>query len=68
MGDFVSQDPKVLGGEAVFSGTRVPVKSLFGHLEAGDSIDEFPEGFRSVRREQVIALLEEARQHAVTAS
>ena len=42
----------------MFRGTRVPVKSLFDHLEAGDSIDDFLEGFPSVKREQVIALLE----------
>jgi len=63
----VSQHPEILGGEPVFAGTRVPVKSLFDHLEAGDSIAEFLEGFPSVKREQVIALLEEARQHAVSA-
>ena len=55
-------DPEILGGTPVFKGTRVPVKSLFDHLEAGDSIDEFLEGFPSVRREQVIAVLEESRQ------
>ena len=63
----VSQDPEILGGEPVFTGTRVPVKSLFDHLEAGDSIEEFLEGFPSVKREQVIALLEEAREHALSA-
>ena len=63
----VSQDPEILGGEPVFAGTRVPVKSLFDHLEAGDSIEEFLGGFPSVKREQVIALLEEAREHAVSA-
>ena len=63
----MSQDPEILGGEPVFAGTRVPVKSLFDHLEAGDSIEEFLEGFPSVKREQVIALLEEAREHAVSA-
>ena len=68
MSNVVSQDPEVLGGEAVFTGTRVPVKSLFDHLEAGDSIDDFLEGFPSVRREQVVALLEEAREHALAAS
>jgi uncharacterized protein (DUF433 family) len=41
----VSQDPEILGGEPVFTGTRVPVKSLFDHLEAGDSIEEFLKGF-----------------------
>jgi uncharacterized protein (DUF433 family) len=58
----VSQDPEILGGEPVFIGTRVPVKSLFDHLQAVDSIGQFLEGFPSVRREQVIALLEEARE------
>lgn len=65
MSKVVSQDPNVLGGEPVFSGTRVPVKSLFDHLEAGDSIEEFLEGFPSVKRQQVITLLEEARTNAV---
>ena len=67
MSSVVSQGPQILGGEPVFAGTRVPVKSLFDHLEAGDSIEEFLEGFPSVKREQVIALLEEAREHAVSA-
>ena len=64
----VSHDPEILGGEPVFTGTRVPVKSLFDHLEAGDSIEQFLEGFPSVKREQVIALLEEAREHVLSAS
>jgi uncharacterized protein (DUF433 family) len=42
----------------VFRGTRVPIKSLFDHLEAGDSIDDFLKGFPSVQRSQVIAVLE----------
>jgi len=55
-------DPEILGGTPVFMGTRVPVQSLFDHLEAGDSIEDFLEGFPSVRREQVIAVLEESRK------
>lgn len=65
MSSVVSHDPEVLGGEPVFAGTRVPVKSLFDHLEGGDSIEDFLEGFPSVRREQVLALLEEARALAL---
>jgi uncharacterized protein (DUF433 family) len=68
MSSVVSQDPEVLGGEPVFKGTRVPVKSLFDHLAAGDSIEQFLEGFPSVQCEQVIALLEEARENALSAS
>jgi len=64
---IVSQNPEILGGEPVFTGTRVPVKSLFDHLEAGDSIEQFLDGFPSVKREQVIALLEEAREHVLSA-
>lgn len=55
-------DPDILGGTPVFSGTRVPVESLFAHLEAGDSLDDFLEGFPSVKREQAIAVLEESCQ------
>ena len=54
----IQSDPEVLGGTPVFRGTRVPIRSLFDHLEGGDSIDDFLEGFPSVRRDQVIALLE----------
>ena len=59
MSSVVTQDPEILGGEPVFAGTRVPAMSLFDHLEAGDSIEQFLEGFPSVKRDQVIALLEE---------
>jgi uncharacterized protein (DUF433 family) len=55
-------DPEILGGTPVFTGMRVPVQSLFDHLEAGESIDDFLEGFPGVTREQVIALLEESKQ------
>jgi uncharacterized protein (DUF433 family) len=52
-------DPQILGGTPVFKGTRVPVQSLFDHLKAGDSIEVFLDGFPSVKREQVVAVLEE---------
>jgi uncharacterized protein (DUF433 family) len=58
----IHSDPDILGGTPVFVGTRVPVQSLFDHLEAGDSIDDFLEGFPSVRRQQVIAVLEASRK------
>jgi uncharacterized protein (DUF433 family) len=55
----------VLSGEPVFTGTRVPEKRLFDHLEAGDCIEDFLDGFPSVKRELVIALLEESKAHAL---
>jgi uncharacterized protein (DUF433 family) len=66
--DATSQDPDVLGGELVFAGTRVPVRSLFDHLEGGDSIEHFLEGFPSVLREQVMAVLEDIGDLAVVRS
>ena len=47
----VPNDPEILGGTPVFVGTRVPVKTLFDYLEAGDSLGEFLEDFPSVTRE-----------------
>jgi uncharacterized protein (DUF433 family) len=58
----VHSDPDILGGTPVFVGTRVPVKSLYDHLEAGDSLNEFLESFPSVSREQAVAALELARE------
>lgn len=57
---FLSIDPEVMGGVPVFAGTRVPIKTLIEHLEAGDTIDDFLEGFPSVARRQVIAFLDAA--------
>ena len=62
---LIDSNPEILGGVPVFTGTRVPIKSLFDHLEAGDSIDDFLEGFPSVRREQVIALLEISQERVL---
>jgi len=64
----VSRDPDVMSGAPVFSGTRVPVQTLFDYLEAGDSIDDFLEGFPSVERRQVIAFLEEAKEKLIAAA
>ena len=68
LSQVVHSDPDVLGGIPVFAGTRVPIQSLFDHLEAGEAIGDFLEGFPSVKREQVIALLEESRHHLLAPS
>ena len=61
----ISRNPDVMGGAAVFSGTRVPVQTLLDYLEAGESIDDFLEGFPSVTREQIIAFLEQAKDRLI---
>jgi uncharacterized protein (DUF433 family) len=68
LNEVVVRDPGIQGGVPVFRGTRVPVQSLFDHLEAGESIEEFLGGFRTVKREQVIRLLELFRTETLSAS
>ena len=56
--DVVSRNPNALNGTLAFTGTRVPVEVLIQHLAAGDSLEDFLEGFPGVSREQAIAYLE----------
>ncbi|MDY7013335.1 MAG: DUF433 domain-containing protein [Cyanobacteriota bacterium] len=51
---LLSKSPEVMGGTLVFAGTRVPVQTLLDYLKAGESINDFLEGFPTVKREQVI--------------
>ena len=64
----VHSDPDILGGVVVFTGTRVPVQSLFDHLKAGDSIDDFLTGFPSVKRDQVVTVLDALQRNLLTAA
>ncbi len=63
--EIIHSDPEILGGAPVFTGTRVPISSLFAHLEGGVSIDDFLEGFPSVQRDQVIPLLEMSQERVL---
>ncbi len=62
---IISISPEIMSGTPVFAGTRVPVQTLLDYLKAGESIDDFLDGFPTVTREQVIALLEEAGKQLV---
>ena len=57
----VHSDPEIMGGATVFRGTRVPLQNLIDYLEGGESIEDFLDGFPSVKREQVIAVIEAAK-------
>ena len=57
-----------LGGTAIFAGTRVPVQTLLDYLEAGESIDDFLEGFPSVKREQIVSFLELPKDRLIDAT
>lgn len=60
--DVIQRDLEILGGTPVFRGTRVPIQTLFDHLEAGDSLNTFLDDFPSVTREVAVAVLELARE------
>ncbi len=63
---LITSSAEIMGGTPVFAGTRVPVQTLFEHIEAGDTIDDFLEGFPTVTREQVVAVLETAKERVLT--
>lgn len=55
------RDPEVLGGTAVFRGTRVPFQALLDYLEGGQTLDEFLDDFPTVTRESAVRALEHAK-------
>jgi len=58
----VHSDPEIMGGVAVFTGTKVPARTLFDYLGEGHNLDEYLDNFPSVTREQAIKLLEQAAE------
>lgn len=55
---IIQSNPEIMGGAPVFVGTRVPLQNLIDYLEGGESVEDFLNGFPSVKREQVIAVIE----------
>jgi uncharacterized protein (DUF433 family) len=55
---YVSVNPGRMHGEPCFRGTRVPIQTLFDHLEAGDPMPEFLAGFPDVTRSQAVAVID----------
>jgi len=59
----IHSDPDILGGTAVFVGTRVPMQTLLDYLDDGFSIDQFLEFFPSVAMDDAVEFLKLARDH-----
>jgi uncharacterized protein (DUF433 family) len=62
----ITVDPETMGGVPVFTGTRVPVQTLFEWLTT-ETLDAFLENFPTVSRAQALEVLRLAEQR-VTAS
>jgi uncharacterized protein (DUF433 family) len=56
--DVIEINLNKLGGTPVFKGTRVPIETLFDHLESGISVEDFLKDFPSVSKNQVTDVLE----------
>jgi len=63
--NVIQRSKELLGGTPVFAGTRVPVQTLLDYLEDGKTITEFLDDFPTVSREQVLNLLEIAKETLV---
>ena len=57
---IINRNPDILGGTPVFAGTRVPIRILFDHLEAGDRLADFLDNYPTVSHAQAVGLLEQA--------
>ena len=64
---YITQNPMLMSGTPCFTGTRVPVKSLFDYLEAGDSLDKFLDQFPTVTHEMAVNVLEASKQALLAA-
>ena len=62
LNSIITVNSEIQNGQPVFANTRVPVESLFMHLEKGISLDVFLEDFPSVKKEQAIYVLELAEK------
>jgi uncharacterized protein (DUF433 family) len=58
--EIISVSPEIMGGTPVFAGTRVPVQTFVEYIKAGESLESFLEGFPTVKKEQLLAFLDEA--------
>jgi uncharacterized protein (DUF433 family) len=54
--------PGRVSGAWVFKGTRLPVRTLFGNLEAGATVDDFLAWYEGVTREQALDVLRHAER------
>lgn len=55
---LITRNENILGGMPVFTGTRVPVKTLFDYLKANHPLDDFLDDFPTVARGQAQKMIE----------
>lgn len=55
--DRIIRDPKICGGEPVFKGTRVTLRTVLASLADGDSSEEILRDFPSLKAEDIQAAI-----------
>jgi len=58
----ITINPEIMSGAPVFSGTRVPVQTLFDYLIDGCTVREFLDNFPSVSQAATLKVLAYAAQ------
>lgn len=53
----ITRDPTICGGEPVFKGTRVTLRTVLASLADGDSVEEILADFPSLKAEDVQAAI-----------
>jgi uncharacterized protein (DUF433 family) len=62
----INIDPEIMGGTPVFTGTRVPIQTLFDYIEGGDDLNEFLDDYPSVSKDSAIQVLQMAKNTLTT--
>lgn len=62
MKDRIEIDPRVCASKPVIRGTRIPVTVILDQLAAGDSWDSILGGYPQLRREDIAAAIQFAKE------
>lgn len=62
--DYITSEPEILRGKPRIKGTRIPVTLVLGYLAAGKSAEEIIAEFPDLKRDQIAACLDYARDLA----
>ena len=62
----INIDPETMGGTPVFTGTRVPIQTLFDYIEGGEDLAEFLDDYPTVTKDAAIQVLEMAKRTLTT--
>ena len=57
LANLIIRDKEICGGEPVFRGTRVTLRTVLASLADGDSVEQIVESFPTITEQQVKAVI-----------